>query len=164
MTDTTKNILLFIGGVIWSMKSAQKAYAPPLTTTTFKPNNDFPNTMGQDAPTSQEDCEDGKVFKPEKQIEVNCIMAPCPPMNIPAQCITPLKDRVTSNQALRNKVGNWTPNDTSCTPCTTNQYQGNRATARIHKSWCDLNSAVEMRKANQHNWGFAVPFQKPVRR
>tara|TARA_R100001015_G_C4631438_1_gene193937 strand:+ start:1262 stop:1663 length:402 start_codon:yes stop_codon:yes gene_type:complete len=32
MTDTTKNILLFIGGVIWAMKSSKKAYAPPLTT------------------------------------------------------------------------------------------------------------------------------------
>ena len=39
MDDRTKYILLFIGGVIWAMKSAKKAYAPPLNNSTLLPKN-----------------------------------------------------------------------------------------------------------------------------
>tara|TARA_R110001592_G_scaffold270845_1_gene537312 strand:+ start:1894 stop:2397 length:504 start_codon:yes stop_codon:yes gene_type:complete len=58
-------------------------------------------------------------------------------------------NRKSSRDRKIEQVGSWKPNDTSCTPCTTMQYQGNRTTARIHKSWCDLNCAVEVAQANK---------------
>jgi len=52
-------------------------------------------------------------------------------------------------EVLRKKVGNWTPNDTSCKPCmwgtlqgsktVANNFQGDSATERLHQSWCALN-------------------------
>ena len=35
MDEGNKKLLLFIGGIIWSMKSAKKAYAPPLNNNLF---------------------------------------------------------------------------------------------------------------------------------
>tara|TARA_R110001592_G_scaffold270845_2_gene537318 strand:+ start:3209 stop:3604 length:396 start_codon:yes stop_codon:yes gene_type:complete len=62
------------------------------------------------------------------------------------------KERDNRNrEVLRKKVGNWTPNDTSCNPCVfgayqgsktvENNFQGDSATERLHQSWCALNCA-----------------------
>lgn len=97
-------------------------------------------------PISKEDCGYGFTYQPQREIQVQCIQAPCPPITIPASCG---KNRKSSRDSKIEKIGSWMPNDTSCTPCTTMQYQGNRTTARIHKSWCDLNCAVEVAQANK---------------
>lgn len=57
-------------------------------------------------------------------------------------------------QVLRERVGNWTPNDTSCNPCAlgtyqgsktvANNFQGDSATERLHQSWCEVNCASSM--------------------
>lgn len=69
MTDTTKNILLFIGGVIWAMKSSKKAYAPPLTTNNqilpSKPVVSRPPVIPMPNPKSQNDCQTGHRFYPD---------------------------------------------------------------------------------------------------
>lgn len=64
MDDGTKYILLFIGGVIWAMRSSTKAYAPTLNTVhgglvpERKPT--FPPYGG---PSSQSSCPDGTKFE-----------------------------------------------------------------------------------------------------
>ena len=51
MDDGTKKILLFIGGVIWAMRSSTKAYAPTIIHTSSK------------KPKSQGDCEQDELYR-----------------------------------------------------------------------------------------------------
>lgn len=97
-------------------------------------------------PISQADCREGETFIPERRVSYHNELGGPGPQTIPARCG---KNRKSSRDSKIEKVGSWNPNDTSCTPCTTMQYQGNRTTARIHKSWCDLNCAVEVAQANK---------------
>ena len=97
---------------------------------------DFRQMKMTPSATSQEDCAYGFTYQPQKIIPVQCITAPCPPMKNPAMCV---RNRKSMLDAKIKQVGNWTPNDTSCTPCTTMAYEGGRGTMRIHKSWCDIN-------------------------
>lgn len=122
MKQSTKNILVFIGGFIWAMKSTTKAYAPTIIK--------IPPSPPQN-PTSPE------------------YVRPVP------------SKRNTALEAKIKQVGNWMPNDTSCTPCTTMNYQGGRGTARIHKSWCDINCTAEVRQANKLRNPFGHLYRGP---
>ena len=122
--------IYFIGGFIWALVSSRKAYAPNIEPVGLLGDIDRkPKNTVTPSPTSQEDCADGFTYQPN-----------------PAMCV---KNRKSMLDAKIKQVGNWTPNDTSCTPCTTMAYEGGRGTMRIHKSWCDINCTEEVKRANR---------------
>ena len=97
------------------------------------------------APQSPADCPKGTRF----DTFGTCLAMDCPPPP-PNKCTPIYKGKRESKESMKiRQVGSWTPNDTSCTPCTTMAYQGGRGTARIHKSWCDINCSAEVKRANK---------------
>ena len=152
--------IYFIGGFIWALVSSRKAYAPNTKPVGLLGDIDRnPKNTVTPSPTSQEDCADGFTYQPQKIIPIQCMTAPCTPMKSPAMCV---KNRKSMLDAKIKQVGNWTPNDTSCTPCTTMAYEGGRGTMRIHKSWCDINCTEEVKRANQlrNPFGNLINFRK----
>ena len=113
--------IYFIGGFIWALVSSRKAYAPNINTSTDATNIKTPSYPSKEAIRKEMDLRN----KLNKESDNR------------------------KREVLRNKVGNWTPNDTSCNLCmfgplqgsvtVENNFQGDVALERLHKSWCALN-------------------------